>query len=107
LRKAVLEELLQARPQRATDIHYEDSGRVFVMRSGVQFVLTAPASLVWGRLGEPTVSEILAEIAGEVEGADPEELRSAVAEFLLAAERSGLVVLYPAEASRTNLTPGT
>lgn len=97
LRRAVLAELMKATPQRATDIFYEDDDTIYAMRKGVQYAMVPPASLVWKRLGQETVGNVIDQIAAELKIKDPTELRTLVLNFLFAADQAGLVMLYGKE----------
>jgi hypothetical protein len=94
-----MEKLLQARPRRATDIFYEDDGRVYAMIGGLQYLMSPPANLIWQAMGERSVSELIAAALEQLEGVSEEAVRAAVASFLLAADAAGLVVLFPAAGS--------
>ncbi|WP_376783089.1 hypothetical protein, partial [Rhodospirillum rubrum] len=97
VRRAALREVLNARPQRATDIFYEDSDLVYAMRNGIQYVLSSPVSQVWRRLGDDTLEAILDAVAEELNLEDASALHGEVVRALLAAEAAGLLVLYPKE----------
>jgi hypothetical protein len=105
LREVVYKELGSTVPQRATDIFYQDGDEVYVMRTGVQYRLTPPASQVWLKLGENTIEDIINIMAGEVSTSDRDKLRSAVFAFLLNSAQNDLVILYPKPASKENLSP--
>jgi len=96
LQEAIIEAVLDTRPERATDIWYEDkqTGTISVMRYGFQWQFNPTASLLWKRLG-PTLKEILAEFQKEYPESDPKEIRFLTVEFLLHAASHGLVELYP------------
>ena len=95
LGRAALEALGRLSPQRATDIFYEDDDKVFVMRDGIQYSLTPPASTVWRALGKRVLSDIVEEAATQLGAKDQNQLWFAVGEFLLAASHHGLVILDP------------
>ena len=67
------------------------------MIGGVQYVMEPPASLIWQGMGESSVGELVASAAEQLQGDQEEMLRGAVMAFLLAADRAGLVALYPDE----------
>jgi len=100
LQDVVISEVLKSKPQRSTDIFYEDDGHIFLMRNGMQYVLTPPASLVWAALDKrTTVQSILKNVAEQMGGPDMKELALFCVAFLLSAERAGLVELYPEKKS--------
>jgi len=95
VRRVVLDALCGMSPQRATDIFYEDDDKVFVMREGVQYYLSPPASTVWKLLGKRTLGDIVEEAAKRLEAKDRDQLLLAICEFVLAANQRGLVILDP------------
>jgi hypothetical protein len=95
LQRAALEALSKFSPQRATDIFYEDDDRVFVMREGLQYQLTPPASTVWNLLGKRVLNDVVDEVAKKLKVKHRDHLLLEIGEFLLAASGQGLVVLDP------------
>ena len=96
LQDVIIGAVLEARPERATDIWHEDkqTDTIFVMRYRFQWHFNKTASLLWKRLG-PTLKEILEELQKEYPESDPKEIRFLTVEFLLHAASYGLVQLYP------------
>jgi Coenzyme PQQ synthesis protein D (PqqD) len=105
LQEVLIEAVMSAEPQRATDIWYEDESNktVFVMRHGLNWQLNETASMLWERLDGPAKG-IVEGLCEEYPSADRDEVRFSVAEFLLNAESHGLIELfpdYPADESET------
>jgi hypothetical protein len=105
LQRIIADAILQAKPERATDIFYEDEANVFIMRQGQQFHLRQPESIIWTELGTGTTSEIIDRVAKKLESERNETIEKIVLNFLLAGEQAKLLVLFPAERTerRTNV----
>ena len=103
--RALLDELDKTKPQRKTDIYYEDEDVVHVRRSGVEYTLWPPASLVWLRMGKADTGALAKEVAEKLGATDMDDLRLVIGDFLIAAAASDLVILYPDEVSKENLSP--
>lgn len=96
LQEVVSKAILKAKPQRATDIWYEDktTGKVLVMRQGFEWQLNETASELWLRAGEQ-VQDVVQDLCKKSPDSDPHEIQLLVAEFLLQASSYGLLELFP------------
>ena len=96
LQEVVSKAILKAKPQRATDIWYEDkvTGRVLVMRHGFEWRLNETASELWLRAGDQ-VQDVVQDLCKKWPDCSPDEIKLLVAEFLLQAHSYGLLELYP------------
>lgn len=96
LQETVIASVLDARPQRTTDIWYQDkeTSNVVVMRHGMQWQFNETASALWQRLGE-RVGDVLEEFYQQSPETDRQAIRFQVIEFLLHASSHGLIDLYP------------
>jgi hypothetical protein len=105
LQEAIVNAVLGANCEKATDIWYEDEATkcVLVMRHGVHWQLNQTASALWLRLGKRG-GEIADELCQEYPGTDPQEIRFLTVEFLLNATSNGLVELN-AEPGRKKTKP--
>lgn len=95
LQKKIVDELLKQECERATDIWYHDetTKTVWVMRHNIHWQLNETASVIWTRLGEASVADLLGKMHEHFAGADAEEVRCHFAEFLLQAYNNGLVTM--------------
>ncbi|QAS80889.1 hypothetical protein CO657_22950 (plasmid) [Rhizobium acidisoli] len=103
--EAILRELDITMPQRKTDIYYEEDDVVHIRRSGLQYTLWPPASLFWSAMGKVKTTDIITDIAEKLGSPDRKELRLVIGDFLLSAALSDLVILYPEDISKENLSP--
>ena len=96
LQEAIIASVLEAEPQRATDIWYKDSGTgaIFVLRHGIQWQLNETASSIWEHLGK-SVESIVDDLHELSPSTDLEEMRFQVVEFLLNADSQSLIELFP------------
>jgi len=107
LQRVVADAIMSAHPERATDIFYEDSSNVFVMRQGQQYQLRPPESYIWLELGTGTTSEIIDRVAARMNTERSPALENIVLTFLMSGEQSGLLNLFPGERTqrRSSATP--
>ena len=97
VQEAIQGAVLAAKPERATDIWYEDktTGDVHVMGHGMQWQLNDTASVVWKLLDGREVKAIVEELGKKFPKHEGAEVVSTTVEFLLQAHSSGLVELFP------------
>ncbi len=100
LQRLITDSIMEARPERATDIFFEDDQTVYIMRQGQQFQLRPPDSYIWKELGSGTTTEIVHRIAEKTQSEPNEHMQHQVIHFLLAAEEARLIVLFPAEKTK-------
>lgn len=95
LQKMIVDEILNQKCERATDIWYSDEATscVWVMRNNMHWQLNVTASVLWQQLGDTSVKDLLNRMLDEFEGTDIEEARIQVVEFLLQAKNNGLITI--------------
>jgi hypothetical protein len=105
LQKLLIDAIMAAKPERATDIFYEDERSVYVMRQGVQFRLTPPESYIWTELGKGTTSDIIDRVAKRMNIERDRAFDAVAVNFLLGSEHAQIVTLFPPERTQrqTNL----
>jgi hypothetical protein len=107
LRRVLINELRGLRPQRKTDVWYEDEhGEVWAIRKQAEAFLPGAAAVIWKDLNAGKTVEGLAEtLLPACPGRDLEEIVETVAVILLNATLLDLIELYPVKFSTENLHP--
>lgn len=95
LRDKIVDNILDERYERATDIWYSDqtSGTIWVMRYNIQWQLNSTASILWTQLGKESVKNIVDQICKKFPETDTKTIQYHVADFLILAHANGLVTI--------------